>query len=90
MAFHRPVEIAAPAWLGSMVDDQEVYPDVAVFAQRDKHTPHKHHDCLQFADGRQVLLTCLEEGQVCTVLQLPAAPKNAVEVEAQRRVEWAG
>jgi hypothetical protein len=37
-----------------------------------------------------VLLTCLREGQVATVLQLPAEPKTAVEVEAQRRgrVRW--
>jgi hypothetical protein len=30
-------------------------------------------DALEFPDGRIVLLTCLMEGQVATVLQLPAS-----------------
>jgi hypothetical protein len=37
-----------------------------------------------------VLLTCLSEDQQATVLQLPAEPRTAVEVEAQRRVAFVG
>jgi hypothetical protein len=37
-----------------------------------------------------VLLTCLKEGQEVTVLQLPAEPRTAVEIEAQRRAAFVG
>jgi hypothetical protein len=37
-----------------------------------------------------VLLTSLNEDQQATVLQLPAEPKTAVEVEAQRRAAYVG
>ena len=49
-----------------------------------------HHDALEFPDGQIVLLTSLREGQQATVLQLPAEPKTAVEVKAQRRAAFAG
>jgi hypothetical protein len=35
-----------------------------------------HHDALEFADGKIVLLTRLIEGQRATVLQLPALPQR--------------
>ena len=50
----------------------------------------RHHDALEFPDGQIVLLTCLGEGQEATVLQLPAEPRTAVEVEAQRRAAFVG
>lgn len=34
--------------------------------------PHAHHDALELANGRGVLVTRLREGQRATVLQLPA------------------
>jgi hypothetical protein len=34
--------------------------------------PHVHHDALELANGRGVLVTRLREGQRATVLQLPA------------------
>jgi hypothetical protein len=37
-----------------------------------------------------VLLTFLREGQQATVLQLPAEPRSAVDVEAQRRAAFVG
>jgi hypothetical protein len=37
-----------------------------------------------------VLLTFLSEGQQATVLQLPAEPKTASEVEAQERAAYVG
>ena len=58
----------------------------AIFRQLNKHEPMKHHDALEFPDGRIVLLTKLSEGQEVTVLQLPAQPKTAAEADAQKRV----
>ena len=62
----------------------------AIFRQRDKETPHVHHDALEFPDGQIVLLTALREGQEATVLQLPARPTTVREVEAQRRAVYVG
>jgi hypothetical protein len=36
-----------------------------------------HHDALEFADGKVVLVTRLREGQKATVLQLPANERTA-------------
>lgn len=63
---------------------------VARFRQLNKDEERTHHDVLELADGTQVYLTHLEAGQVATVLQLPAAPKNGAEAEEQRRVEVVG
>ena len=49
-----------------------------------------NHDALEFPDGEIVLLTRLCEGQKATVLTLPPQAKTAAEVEAQRRVAYAG
>jgi hypothetical protein len=40
-----------------------------------------HHDALEFPNGRVVLLTRLCEGQVASVLQLPASEQPAHEAE---------
>ena len=62
----------------------------AIFRQINKDKVAAHHDALEFPDGQIVLLTCLREGQEATVLQLPAEPRTAVEVEAQRRAAFVG
>ena len=81
LAFSSPVTISA--WkvesLGHMT---------AIFRQVDKNEPMKHHDALEFPDGRIVLLTRLSEGQVATVLQLPAQPMTAAEADAQKRIAY--
>ena len=41
-------------------------------------------------DWRTVLLTHLCEGQAATVLQPPAQPATAAEVDAQKRVTYVG
>jgi len=66
------------------------FDDVAVFAQINKESPYAHHDALRFPDGRELLLTCLKEGQVATVLQLPAAPKTEQEAQDQTRLAVVG
>ena len=55
----------------------------AIFRQVNKNEEWKHHDALEFPDGRIVLLTRLSEGQEATVLQLPAQPASAAETDAR-------
>ena len=62
----------------------------AIFRQVDKNEPLKHHDALEFPDGRIVLLTRLIEGQEATVLQLPAQDITTAEADAQKRIAYAG
>jgi hypothetical protein len=62
----------------------------AIFRQVNKGKSAAHHDALEFPDGRTVLLTLLCQGQSATVLQLPARPVTAAEVDAQKRVSYVG
>jgi hypothetical protein len=59
---------------------------VAIFRQVNKDEQCRHHDALEFPDGRIVLLTELAERQEATVLQLPAQPVTSAEAEAQKRI----
>jgi hypothetical protein len=63
---------------------------MAVFRQVNRDLPHTHHDALEFPDGQVVLLTYLLEGQVATVLQLPAQPATEAEAELQTRAVYIG
>jgi hypothetical protein len=56
---------------------------VARFRQINLDKPHTHHDALEFADGRTLLLTQLCPGQRATVLQLPAQLQAVREVAEQ-------
>jgi hypothetical protein len=62
----------------------------AIFRQVNKGKSAAHHDALEFPDGRTVLLTLLCQDQAATVLQLPARPVTAAEVDAQKRVSYVG
>jgi hypothetical protein len=61
----------------------------AIFRQINQDCPTRHHDALEFPDGRTVLLTALQDGQQATVLQLPAtgigskAPQPAAYATAE-------
>jgi hypothetical protein len=44
---------------------------VGKFGVIDPHLPHRHHDAVEFPDGRHVLVTQICDGQRATVLQLP-------------------
>ncbi|SFC88565.1 hypothetical protein SAMN05428997_11329 [Bosea sp. CRIB-10] len=61
---------------------------VARFRQVDLDKPYAHHDAIELPNGQIVLLTNLSEGQMATVLQLPAdehAQRTApAEVEPAR------
>ena len=62
----------------------------AIFRQVNKDEPRRHHDALEFPDGRVALLTALASDQEATVLQLPAKPTSFAEAEALERVAYAG
>ena len=62
----------------------------AIFRQINKDKLAAHHDALEFPDGQIVLLTLMCSGQEATVLQLPAEPKTAAEVAAQKRTAFVG
>jgi ureidoacrylate peracid hydrolase len=59
----------------------------AIFRQVNKDEQWKHHDALEFPDGRIVLLTQLGAGQEATVLQLPVQPTTTAEADVQKRVD---
>jgi hypothetical protein len=44
---------------------------VGKFGATDPHAPDRHHDAIEFPDGKRVLVTLLCEGQRVSVLQLP-------------------
>ena len=88
LSFAREVTCQSIGMLGWR--DKIIKHKTAIFRQINKERVAAHHDALEFSDGRIVLLTCLREGQEATVLQLPAAPRNAVESEAQRRAAYVG
>jgi hypothetical protein len=89
LAFDTPVRCYGRAgllgWKPKVVNHT-----TAIFRQVNRELPWTHHDALEFPDGRIVLLTVLLEGQVATVLQLPAQPVTAAEIKAQERVPHVG
>ena len=89
LAFSNPVTLKDPrffvGWKVERLDHA-----TAIFRQVNKNEPFKHHDALEFPDGRIVLLTRLSEGQEATVLQLPAQPTTQAEADAQTRIAYVG
>jgi hypothetical protein len=60
----------------------------AIFRQVNKNEQFRHHDALEFPDGRLVLLTQLCSGQEATVLQLPAQPTSETEADSEKRAAY--
>jgi hypothetical protein len=89
LAFSSVVTITIPRFFAGWKVEKLSHA-TAIFRQVNKTEPMKHHDALEFPDGRIVLLTKLSEGQVATVLQLPAQPTTAAEVDAQKRIAYVG
>jgi hypothetical protein len=87
LAFSSPVTVTLPRFLAGW-KVEELGHATAIFRQVNKDEPRKHHDALEFPDGRIVLLTQLYEGQEATVLQLPAQPASAGEANAQTRIAY--
>ena len=89
LAFCSAVTIAEPRLLiGRKV--KTLPHATAIFRQVNKDEEWKHHDALEFPDGRIVLLTQLCSGQEATVLQLPAQPMTMAETEAHKRIAPVG
>jgi hypothetical protein len=88
LAFARAVSCRPRRLLGWKA--RSVNHTTAIFRQINKDNLHTHHDALEFPDGQMVLLTDLLEGQVATVLQLPAQPVTAAEIKVQERVPHVG
>jgi hypothetical protein len=89
LAFSRAVTVVHPRFLAGWKVETLGHA-TAIFRQVNKNEPLKHHDALEFPDGRTVLLTKLSEGQEATVLQLPAQPTTATEADAQKRIAYVG
>jgi hypothetical protein len=69
LAFDKEVEFEGPFGIFS---PRKFNQTVARFRHINENVPRVHHDALEFADGRTVLLTQLKQGQIAQVLQLPA------------------
>jgi hypothetical protein len=70
VAFEKEIEFDQ-SW--SFFHKQKSAGTVARFRQVNVDKPNTHHDALELADGRIVLVHSLREGQYAAVLQLPAA-----------------
>jgi len=75
-------EVACVQALG-LLPSRKIHERVARFREINLENPHDHHDALEFPSGQVVLLTRLCEGQVATVLQLPADPTKKIETETK-------
>jgi hypothetical protein len=73
------------AWLLSRLGFGNIGGKVARFRQLNMDQPNVHHDALEFANGKTVLLTRLRPGQQATVLQLPVQARAVQEPEGQKR-----
>lgn len=74
IAFEQEVECEAA--LG-ILPGRRIGQRLARFRQINMDQPCVHHDALEFADGKVVLVTRLREGQRATVLQMPADARTA-------------
>ncbi len=87
LAFDAPVNVAPIYTMFNSQEARTIEATTARFRQINKETTLAHHDALEFGDGDFVLLTNIIDGQVATVLQLPAMPKTAEEAQEQKRLE---
>src|SRR6476660_1818602 len=89
LAFSSAVTVTSPRFFTSWKVEALGHA-TAIFRQVNKTEPMKHHDALEFPDGRIVLLTRLTEGQAATVLQLPAQPAPTAEADIEKRTAYVG
>ena len=86
LAFSSPVTVTLPRFLAGW-KVEELGHATAIFRQVNKDEQWRHHDALEFPDGRIVLLTQLCGGQEATVLQLPVQPTTTAEADVKKRVD---
>ena len=90
LAFEKEAEYDHPlAWILPRSRFGKVQQTVARFRQINMHQPYVHHDALEFANGKVVLLTRLCLGQRATVLQLPVKARATEEPPLARTVNEA-
>jgi hypothetical protein len=89
VAFSSAVSVTEPRFLFGERAERLAYA-TAIFRQVNKNEQFRHHDALEFPDGRIVLLTQLCSGQTATVLQLPAQPTSETEADSQKRAAYVG
>jgi len=87
LAFSRAVSVVHPRFLAGWKVETLGHA-TAIFRQVNKDQPFKHHDALEFPDGRIVLLTRLSEGQEAMVLQLPAQQTITAEADTQKHIAY--
>jgi hypothetical protein len=88
VAFEQEAESAHPfAWLFPRLGFGKIGARVARFRQINLDYPTAHHDALEFANGKVVLVNALRPGQCATVLQLPASAGVSGRVEEKVRSE---
>jgi hypothetical protein len=76
IAFEKPIDVVCE-------DVGRSQYSVVIFRQIDMDVQNTHHDVVEFPDGNTVKLTHLSPGQRAKVLQLPASPRTAEEVQEQ-------
>ncbi len=81
IAFEQEVE-----YRHSLLPNQKLELKVAQFRQVNMDRAKSHHDALEFPTGQILLLTRLAEGQLATVLQLPAIPSAPKDVNEQQHL----
>jgi hypothetical protein len=88
VAFELEAESAHPfAWLFPRLGFGKIGAHVARFRQVNLEYPTAHHDALEFANGKVVLVNALRPGQRATVLQLPATAGALGGIEEKVRSE---
>jgi hypothetical protein len=85
LAFEKNVTYNHPLSLLSWFRFGAVGANMARFRQINMDQPFVHHDALEFANGKVVLLTRLHPGQRATVLQLPATHQPATTEVVEHR-----
>jgi hypothetical protein len=61
-----------------------IHHKTAIFRHINLDKRRTHHDALEFPDGQIALLTSLQEGQLATVLQIPATAARSTTPAPQR------
>jgi hypothetical protein len=82
LAFKEDTEIYHPfGRLFSALRFGKVGHKVARFRKINGNRSDAHHDALEFANGKIVLVTRLRPGQRATVLQLPVQARNDAQIQ---------
>ena len=79
LAFEREIELPACFWKA-----RRLGASVARFRHINEGRSGMHHDAIELPSGRIVLLTVLREGQLATVIQLPASEHKPQSTQETR------